>query len=58
MTTNYEGVNVTVNALSKTLYAAIASAAKKLQAALVHRKGVRSTKLNEKFIVEQSELVA
>jgi len=57
VTTNYEGVNVTVNASSKTLYAAIASAAKKLQVALARRKGVLSAKLNEKFIVEQSELI-
>lgn len=53
--TSYEGVNVTVNASDKTLYAAIASAAKKLQVALARRKGVLSAKLNQKLIVEQSD---
>jgi putative sigma-54 modulation protein len=55
VSTNYEGVNVTVNASNKTLYAAIASAAKKLQVALARRKGVLSAELNEKLIVEQSD---
>ena len=55
VTTNYEGVNVAVNASDKTLYAAIASAAKKLQVALARRKGVLSAKLNEKLVVEQSD---
>lgn len=57
VTTTYEGTSVTVNASNKTVYAAIASAAKKLQVALARRKGVLSAKFNEKFIVEQSELV-
>jgi ribosomal subunit interface protein len=52
---NYEGVNVTVHASDKKLYSAIASAAKKLQVALARRKGVLSAKINEKFIVEQSD---
>lgn len=55
ITTNYEGANVTVNASDKKLYAAIASAAKKLQVALARRKGVLTAKLNEKFIVEESD---
>jgi len=55
VTTNYEGINVAVNASDKTLYAAIASAAKKLQVALARRKGVLSAKLNEKLVVEQSD---
>ena len=44
-----------MNASDKTLYAAIASAAKKLQVALARRKGVLSAKLNEKLVVEQSD---
>jgi len=52
---NYEGVNVTVNASNKKLYAAIASAAKKLQVALARRKGVLSAKLHKKFIVDQTD---
>jgi len=55
VTTNYEGINVTVHAADKTLYAAISSAAKKLQVALARRKGVLSAKLNEKLTVEQSD---
>ncbi len=55
ITTNYEGANITVKASDKKLYAAIASAAKKLQVALARRKGVLSAKFNEKFIVEQSD---
>jgi ribosomal subunit interface protein len=55
VSTNFEGVKVTVNASDKKLYAAIASAAKKLQIALARRKGVLSAKFNEKFIVEQSD---
>ena len=54
ITTNYDGANVTVNASDKKLYAAIASAAKKLQVALARRKGILSAKFNEKFIVEES----
>lgn len=55
VTTNYEGVNVTVNASDKKLYSAIASAAKKLQVALAKRKGVLAAKLNEKYVVQQSD---
>lgn len=55
ITTNYEGANVTVNASDKKLYGAIASAAKKLNVALARRKGMLSAKLNEKFIVEESD---
>jgi ribosomal subunit interface protein len=54
VTTNFEGVSVSVNATDKTLYAAIASAAKKLQVALARRKGVLTAKLNKKFVVKQS----
>lgn len=56
VTTNYEGVNVSVNAADKELYAAIASAAKKLQAALAHRKGVLAANTHEKFQVQQSDM--
>ncbi|OUR60763.1 ribosomal subunit interface protein [Colwellia sp. 39_35_sub15_T18] len=55
ISTNYEGVNISVKASDKKLYAAIASAAKKLQVALARRKGMLSAKFNEKFIVEQSD---
>ena len=55
VTTNYEGVNVTVNATDKKLYSAIASAAKKLQIALARRKGVLAAKINEKYVVQQSD---
>ena len=55
VTTNYEGVKVTVNASDKKLYSAIASAAKKMQVALSKRKGVLTAKLNEKYIVQQSD---
>lgn len=55
VSTSYEGVNVTVNASNKKLYAAIASAAKKLQVALARRKGVLSAKLHEKFVVDQTD---
>ena len=54
VTTHYEGVEVSVKATDKTLYAAIASAAKKLQVALARRKGVLSAKINRKFVVKQS----
>ena len=50
-----KGVNVSVNASDKKLYSAIASAAKKLQIALARRKGVLTAKINEKFVVEQSD---
>ena len=55
VTTNYEGLSVTVNASDKKLYSAIASAAKKLQVALARRKGVLAAKINEKYVVRQSD---
>ena len=55
ITTNYEGTNISVKASDKKLYAAIASAAKKLQVALARRKGVLSAKFHQKYIVEQSD---
>ena len=54
VSTHYEGSDVSVKA-SKELYAAIASAAKKLEAALSHRKGVLAAKLHKKYQVEQSD---
>jgi putative sigma-54 modulation protein len=54
VSTSYEGANVSVNAVDKELYAAIASAASKLEAALAHRKGVLSAKQKKKYEVEQS----
>ncbi|MGB0938631.1 MAG: ribosome hibernation-promoting factor, HPF/YfiA family [Colwellia sp.] len=53
--TNYEGVNISVNATDKKLYAAIAKVAKKLEVALAKRKGVLSAKMHEKFVVPQSD---
>lgn len=55
ITTNYEGTSINVKATDKKLYTAIASAAKKLQVALARRKGVLSAKINQKFVVEQSD---
>lgn len=54
VSTTYEGATVSVTAADKELYAAIASAASKLEAALAHRKGVLSAKQKTKFEVEQS----
>ncbi len=54
VSTSYEGATVSVNAADKELYAAIASAASKLEAALSHRKGVLSAKQKKKYEVEQS----
>jgi len=53
--THYEGSDISVTASGKELYAAIASAAKKLEAALKHRKGVLKAKLHEKYQVQQSD---
>lgn len=53
--TNFAGINISVMAANKTLYAAIAQAAKKLEVALARRKGVLSAKFHQKFIVEQSD---
>jgi putative sigma-54 modulation protein len=55
VSTHYEGSEISVKASGKELYAAIASAAKKLQAALAHRKGVLAAKLHKKYEVEQSD---
>ena len=55
VSTSYEGATVSVNAADKELYAAIASAASKLEAALAHRKGVLSAKQKKKYEVEQSD---
>lgn len=54
VSTTYEGATVSVNAADKELYAAIASAASKLESALSHRKGVLSAKQKKKYEVEQS----
>jgi len=56
VTTLYEGEKVTVNASDKQLYVAIAKVTKKLQSALAHRKGILSAKLNDKFVVPQTDL--
>jgi putative sigma-54 modulation protein len=54
VSTTYEGATVSVHASDKELYAAIASAATKLEAALKHRKGVLLAKQKKKYEVEQS----
>jgi putative sigma-54 modulation protein len=54
VSTTYEGASVSVNAADKELYAAIASAASKLESALSHRKGILSAKQKKKYEVEQS----
>lgn len=54
VSTTYEGTSVSVNASDKELYAAIASSASKLEAALKHRKGVLLAKQKQKYEVEQS----
>ncbi|TYK65943.1 ribosome hibernation-promoting factor, HPF/YfiA family [Colwellia echini] len=56
VTTLYEGEKVTVHAADKQLYVAIAKVAKKLQAALAHRKGVLSAKFHSKFVVPQTDM--
>ena len=56
ISTSYEGANVSVNANHKELYSAIASAAKKLESALSHRKGTLDAKLHRKYKVEQSSM--
>lgn len=58
VSTQYEGRKVSVKASGKQLYAAIAQAAKKLEAALKHRKGVMSKKLHKKYQVKQVELIS
>ena len=58
VSTTYEGATVSVHAVDKELYAAIASAASKLEAALKHRKGVLSAKQKKKFEVPQSDAFA
>jgi putative sigma-54 modulation protein len=55
VSTHYEGNEISVTASGKELYAAIASAAKKMEAALAHRKGVLAAKLHKKYEVEQSD---
>lgn len=55
VTTQYEGQKISVRAAGNELYAAIAQAAKKLEAALKHRKGLLSKKLHQKYLVEQSD---
>lgn len=55
VSTQYEGQTISVRAAGKELYAAIALAAKKLDAALKHRKGLLSKKLHQKYLVEQTD---
>ncbi len=55
VTANFEGTNISVKATDKKLYAAIASAAKKMQVSLARRKGDLSGKFHQKFIVDQTD---
>ena len=48
VTTQYLGATVAVQAADQDLYAAIASAAKKLEAALAHRKGTLNNRSHTK----------
>ncbi len=48
VSTNYEGMSISVHAEDKALYPAIASAAKKLESALSHRKGVLKANFHSK----------
>ena len=48
VSTNYQGLSISINASDKELYAAIASAAKKLESSLSHRKGVLKSNLHNK----------
>jgi len=48
VSTVYEGVSISVNASDKELYSAIASAVKKLESSLSHRKGVLKANLHSK----------
>lgn len=54
--TQYEGQKISVRAASKELYKAIAEAAKKLEAALKHRKGTLQKKQHKKYRVPQSDM--
>ncbi|MBL4942691.1 MAG: ribosome-associated translation inhibitor RaiA [Colwellia sp.] len=48
LTTNYEGGRISVTGSDNVMFPAIASAAKKLDAALKHRKGQLKANLHEK----------
>jgi ribosomal subunit interface protein len=48
VTTNYEGGRISVKGIDDVMYPAIASAIKKLDAALKHRKGQLKANLHEK----------
>ncbi|WP_159818411.1 ribosome hibernation-promoting factor, HPF/YfiA family [Colwellia sp. 20A7] len=48
VTTNYEGGRISVKGIDDVMYPAVASAIKKLDAALKHRKGQLKANLHEK----------
>ncbi len=55
VTAQFLGAAVAVQAVHNDLYAAIASAAKKLEAALRHRKGSIKSNLHDKPVLEETE---
>lgn len=55
VSTNYLGSVVSVHASNDDLYAAISSSAKKLEAALSHRKGAIKSKRHEKIDLSEPE---
>ncbi|GGI68393.1 ribosome hibernation-promoting factor, HPF/YfiA family [Shewanella gelidii] len=58
LTTNYEGVRVSARGCDDVMYPAIAQAAKKLDAALKHRKGQLKADLHQKPVSTAPEIAA
>ncbi|MBB1356393.1 ribosome hibernation-promoting factor, HPF/YfiA family [Pseudoalteromonas sp. SR45-5] len=56
ISTNYEGTRMSVKGENEVMYPAIASAAKKLDAALKHRKGQIKANLHEKPVSTTPEI--
>ncbi|KAF7774509.1 hypothetical protein PCIT_a0967 [Pseudoalteromonas citrea] len=56
ITTTYSGVSISVKGENEVMYPAIASAAKKLDAALKHRKGQLKANLHEKPVSTTPEI--
>ncbi len=53
--TTYEGVSIAANAREENLYSAIASAGKKLDASLAHRKGLLKAKQHNKPVLNAAD---
>ena len=56
ISTNYEGARISVKGENEVMYPAISSAAKKLDAALKHRKGQIKANLHEKPVSTTPEI--